>query len=140
MGRAPSAGGPRGFAARYLLDPTVHFVGGCLLTPPVFAALEPGGSSRALGYFSDPFLLGSLFLTGAAAWVTARSPDWYAPPPLPPRPPDPPTLPSLHACPPRPPPLSPPRRRGLSGDGRSGRALSGSRSRCETTGRRCGTS
>lgn len=81
MGRAPSAGGPRGFAARYLLDPTVQFVGGCLLTPPVFAALEPGGSSRALGYFSDPFLLGSLFLTGAAAWVTSRSPDRCAPPP-----------------------------------------------------------
>lgn len=135
MGRAPSAGGPRGFAARYLLDPTVQFVGGCLLTPPVFAALEPGGSSRALGYFSDPFLLGSLFLTG----VTARSSDRYAPPP-PPRPPDPPTPPSLHASPPRPPPLSPPRRRGLSGHGRSGRALSGSRPRCETTGRRCGTS
>ena len=96
MGRAPSAGGPRGFAARYLLDPTVHFVGGCLLTPPVFAALEPGGSSRALGYFSDPFLLGSLFLTGAAAWVTARSPDWYAPPP-----PSPPPRPSNFALPAR---------------------------------------
>ena len=103
MGRAPSAGGPRGFAARYLLDPTVHFVGGCLLTPPVFAALEPGGSSRALGYFSDPFLLGSLFLTGAAAWVTARSPDWYAPPPSLPAPP------TLQLCPPCTPALPDPR-------------------------------
>jgi hypothetical protein len=53
----------------------VLFVGGCLLTPPAFAALEAGGSSRALGYFADPFLLGSLFLTGAAAWVTSRSPE-----------------------------------------------------------------
>ena len=81
----------------------MHFVGGCLLTPPVFAALEPGGSSRALGYFSDPFLLGSLFLTGAAAWVTARSPDWYAPPPSLPAPP------TLHLCPPCTPALPDPR-------------------------------
>ena len=103
MGRAPSAGGPRGFAARYLLDPTVHFVGGCLLTPPVFAALEPGGSSRALGYFSDPFLLGSLFLTGAAAGVTARTPVGDAPPPPLPAPP------TLQLCPPCTPALPDPR-------------------------------
>ena len=63
---------------RYLPDPTVQFVGGCLLTPPAFAALEVGGSARALGYFTDPFLLGSLFLTGAVSWVTSRSPDRYA--------------------------------------------------------------
>ena len=74
MGRAPVAGS-HGVLRGYILDPTVQFVGGCLLTPPAFAALEAGGPEKAVGYFTDPFLLGALLLTAAAAWVTQRSPD-----------------------------------------------------------------